>query len=178
MKPVYQTKQHNPPSENGNCFRACVASILEIDIDVIPHFEDMDGDVWFKALTDWANTLNYIVYCQSFYRNSNHSDQTRISLKNLMDLVEIGKLSKNYCVITGKSPRGDWDHCVVGLNGCVVFDPWPFSVKPNKEEDLEDVLDCIFILKPHFNEIEVEAGEDIREGAMVKIIDGKGYHAN
>lgn len=45
MKPVWMTERHNPPHSYGDCIRACVASILEIDD--VPHFafdgtEDQD----------------------------------------------------------------------------------------------------------------------------------------
>lgn len=40
-----------PPEQRGDCYRACVASILNVPIDSLPnaHGDDAD-DVWFRAL--------------------------------------------------------------------------------------------------------------------------------
>jgi hypothetical protein len=39
MKPVFQSDRGNPErTEAGDCFRACVASILERPLDTVPHF--------------------------------------------------------------------------------------------------------------------------------------------
>lgn len=41
MTPVMQTKPHDPPESYGDCHRAAVASLLDLPIEVVPHF--MDG---------------------------------------------------------------------------------------------------------------------------------------
>jgi hypothetical protein len=39
VKPVFQSDRGNPErTEAGDCFRACVASILERPLDTVPHF--------------------------------------------------------------------------------------------------------------------------------------------
>jgi hypothetical protein len=39
MKPVFQSDRGNPErTEAGDCFRACVASILELPLNTVPHF--------------------------------------------------------------------------------------------------------------------------------------------
>lgn len=48
MRPVDQTIFGAP---NGNCFAACVASILELPLEDVPNFCARDG--WFLALRDW-----------------------------------------------------------------------------------------------------------------------------
>jgi len=52
MIPVQQTIDRIP---GGDCFRACVASVLEMKIDDVPHFcEDGKHDgVWYLAFRDW-----------------------------------------------------------------------------------------------------------------------------
>ncbi len=42
MKPVDQTTFGHP---GGNCFSACVASLLEMSVDQVPYF--MGHDDWF-----------------------------------------------------------------------------------------------------------------------------------
>ena len=47
MKPVFQTRMHDPDKGIiGNCFRACIASILECGIDDIPKIEE-------QGMADW-----------------------------------------------------------------------------------------------------------------------------
>lgn len=46
MTEVTQTKLHDPPNQNGNCYRACIASILEIGIDDIPEIEEEVINYW------------------------------------------------------------------------------------------------------------------------------------
>lgn len=52
MKPVFQTLYG--PGE-GNCFQACVASLLEVAMDDLPHFcRDFKGD-WLGQTNGWLN---------------------------------------------------------------------------------------------------------------------------
>ena len=38
----------------GNCFTACVASILELSLESVPNFcLDHEGGAWFPALREW-----------------------------------------------------------------------------------------------------------------------------
>ena len=108
MIPITQTKLHRPP-QNGNCLNAAFASILEIDIEDIPHFEDMmehgkgqKGErSWFPALLDWLEELGFYllqwdepVYLPCFF------------------------------IANGPSPRGI-EHSVVYKGTEMVHDPHP-----------------------------------------------------
>ena len=65
MKPIIQTKISSQDGTiSGNCFRACLASIMEIDIDSIPAFKDMGRDwhmPFFKFLDDNGYALPFEV---------------------------------------------------------------------------------------------------------------------
>ena len=50
MKPVYQTIFGKT---NGNCFAACIASILEMDLEDVPHFCRGDNPEWMFDLNEW-----------------------------------------------------------------------------------------------------------------------------
>lgn len=51
MKPVYQTKFGMP---GGDCFRACVASLLELPLDAVPDFMNITEEAdWTVALSVW-----------------------------------------------------------------------------------------------------------------------------
>jgi len=50
MKPVYQTIYGRP---NGNSFAACVASILEMNLEDVPNFCAGDNPRWMNDLNKW-----------------------------------------------------------------------------------------------------------------------------
>jgi hypothetical protein len=100
MKPVYQTKF----SPNGNCWRAVIASILAIEIDSMPHFEEIphrlliDTRIWLAG--------------------------TGLALERYSsDLVPRG-----YAIAVGTSPRNlAVDHAIVVKEGKFAHDPFPGS---------------------------------------------------
>jgi len=50
MKKIYQTKYQ----EKGNCFQACLASILEVELEAIPDFCNLyPVGIWFKKCKKW-----------------------------------------------------------------------------------------------------------------------------
>lgn len=54
MKPVNQT---DTSKETGDCLRACIASLFEIDIETIPNFTALDGD-WWRKMQEWFALRN------------------------------------------------------------------------------------------------------------------------
>lgn len=117
MKPVDQDQLHDPPDSIGNCFRACIASVFEIDIDEvdIPELEQTlwDGDDWFSLVVDWAWSKDYAVW---FWYNSNpHGKQ-----------IPVQGIDDRYLIATGPSPRHqDTDHAVVFKGNKLAHDPHP-----------------------------------------------------
>ena len=43
----------------GDCTRACVASLLDLPLDAVPHFMRFGEDVWFKVLNNFLWALDY-----------------------------------------------------------------------------------------------------------------------
>ena len=101
MKPVIQTKLHNPPHQNGNCLNAVLSSLLEIPIDNIPNFEDMSQKKWFFALLDWLKEKGF----------------------HLLQWDEEIYLP-GYFIANGPSPRG-FEHSVIYKGTKMVHDPYP-----------------------------------------------------
>lgn len=50
MKPVFQTTYGK---EEGNCFPACIASVLEMDLKDVPHFCKVYKSYWQEELNKW-----------------------------------------------------------------------------------------------------------------------------
>lgn len=86
----------------GDCLRACVASILELDLLDVPHFvhEHTHGEI---AMMDWLATKG-------------------IECLRLQGHYEV----QTHVIYTGRSPRSTHGrHAVVGLAGEIVHDPHP-----------------------------------------------------
>ena len=93
MKLVTQTKL----GDKGNCFQACLASILELDIDSIPVWE---ANCWQEQVENWLEQFG------------------------IRMVVLNGPLDGAIGIATGEGPRGR-RHAVVWYKGCIIWDPYP-----------------------------------------------------
>lgn len=109
MVPVHQTIFGN---KRGNCLQACVASILELDLDEVPNFVEAQNGEWWKALNDFL--LGYGI--QPVILDANP--------KSLEDDVIPWK-PKGLHILSGKSPRGDFLHATVYQAEKMIHDPHP-----------------------------------------------------
>ncbi len=93
---------------NGNCWTACIASILELPIEQVPDF--IDNKDFYGSTVKWL-------------------------AKRGLTLVQID-LQHSTCwpffwgnsvwtILSGQSPRGDWKHAVVGNGLKPIHDPHP-----------------------------------------------------
>lgn len=90
---------------SGNCFAACIASLLELPLEDVPNF--CDSDNWRERLAAWLRSHGL------FYLDV-----------TLQEGAEPLDSEWGYHVISGDGPRG-CRHSVVGLAGVVVHDPHP-----------------------------------------------------
>lgn len=101
MKPTDQNKFGVP---GGNCFSACIASILELPIQEVPYFmsDDIHGREWIIKLGNWLRP------------------------RGLYPMVlSAGAKVPGVHIIHGQSPRGEGTHAVVGIGESIVHDPHP-----------------------------------------------------
>jgi hypothetical protein len=102
MKPVDQTKL----GVDGNCYSACLASILELSVEEVPVFGLgpvswlIEAEKWLRAKHGYTMIGFDPVVVENFY--------CRPAMHHL---------------IRGESPRGP--HAVVGFCGEIVYDPHP-----------------------------------------------------
>ena len=114
MKPVIQQKLHDPSKDIvGDCFRACVASMLELDLERVPEFEedmrDDDSVQWFYHLIYWCY---YVHFTKVEYFKAESSGH----------VVRPGA----YYIVGGTSPRFHGEnHAVIYKDGELVHDPHP-----------------------------------------------------
>ncbi len=104
MKPILQTKF----GKEGNCLCACIASLLEINIDFIPNSKHAD---WQEEMNRWL-IENYNIYLLSVALNTN---------------AYLPSAFKNgYTIGCGKSCN-ELMHAVICCDGRIVHDPLPES---------------------------------------------------
>lgn len=121
MKPVDQVCLHNP-EENvaGDCFRAVIASLLELPIERVPHFShdyftNPDKTIWIERLQDFLAGFGYFYIQYSWNETSMKKwmEESRISSPIYHEICDISPRFPTVC------------HSVVGCNGVVVHDPHP-----------------------------------------------------
>lgn len=102
MIPVDQTIFGAP---EGNCLPACIASILHLAVEDVPCVcNPPDGD-WLARLATWLRGRGF--------RPLLLSGPPGEHLEGVL------------CVVSGKSPRGDYLHATVWRGGHLVHDPHP-----------------------------------------------------
>lgn len=110
MKPVDQTEFGD---KNGNCFPACLATLLELPVEAVPNFCKGDPEDWYAHVQAWLRPMGYSAV------------DLRLWVKGSDWRPNPGQL----CILSGKSPRGDFDHSVVGIfanpHFRVLHDPHP-----------------------------------------------------
>ena len=106
MKPVKQTKLASPEGIGfGNCLAACLASMLEIPLWMVPPFEEMFGRPdWRERIGAW---LAKMFGLRQVFTGGHDPD----------------KLPEFY-VAHGTSPRG-FGHAVIYRRGFLAHDPHP-----------------------------------------------------
>ncbi len=105
MIPVAQTRT----GANGNCWPACIASILELPLAEIPEFS-REPEQWLVDVQEWLAGLG-LYYVQV------KPDDPAVQ-------AAFAQSEPLYHVMEGLSPRGG-QHAVVGDRGKFLFDPHP-----------------------------------------------------
>lgn len=106
MQPVKQSKLYCEDGiHNGNCYAACLASLLELPLWMVPPFEDMFArTVWMKRTEEWLGRM----FGLRLARANGHPVE---------DLPE-------FYIASGPAPRGV-HHSVIYRRGELAHDPHP-----------------------------------------------------
>lgn len=112
MTPQDQIMLHEPDKgRQGDCFRACLASILDMNIRAVPHFAAYPSDIWIEELIRWLKVNGY-----ELNGTSDYTDE-RVEAEHGID---------GYIIVAGESPRNkDVRHAVVYYGKKMVHDPHP-----------------------------------------------------
>lgn len=114
MKPVDQEFIHKPEiGQYGDCQRAVIASLLDLEISEVPHFlADAKGD----SVGYWEGLQGFLI-ARGF---------AWLTVPARCGAAFFGCERGVYHEIAGPSPRGNGvSHAVVGMNGEIVHDPHP-----------------------------------------------------
>jgi hypothetical protein len=116
MKYIDQTKF----GKDGNCFAACVASLLGLVIEDVPCF-DVPGKMWLRLFDEWLRGRD---------------------LAPIILWPKGGIIPSNvHYIAGGKGPRG-LPHSVIYLNGEMVHDPHPDRTGLLNVSDYTFIVPC------------------------------------
>lgn len=113
MKPVEQTLF---APHNANCFPACLASLLEVPLELVPH---PSADETCDA-QGWAQYQNRLSREFLWPRNLHCATFAAQAVDNGEPICLPG-----YAIATGMSPRTGGLHSVISYDGDIVWDPHP-----------------------------------------------------
>lgn len=112
------------PGVYGDCFRAALASLLDLALHEVPHFaKDADGDVpgFWCCVNQWLSERGQALILA---RGVDFKMPQRMGMAPVFHLI------------LADCEDGDF-HALVGLSGRVVFDPAPSEpILATKPEDL------------------------------------------
>lgn len=114
MTPCRQLIKHNPPEAYGDCMRSCVAALLDLRPEDVPHFiEDgeSDGDVVWARVEKWLAIRNLFVFSIVFAAD----------VPEVLEAMSMRGGNGILYLLGCGSPRAD--HLVVACGGSVVCDP-------------------------------------------------------
>jgi hypothetical protein len=92
----------------GNCFQACIAGILGISINAVPHFALLGIHHWLDCAVAWL------------------SAEHEVQIDTINSPADPGYVQLKHCMLRGQTIRGT-HHAVIGLaeTGEMVHDPHP-----------------------------------------------------
>lgn len=132
MKPVDQTVYG---VGTGNCFAACVASILAIELDYVPNFCALyTDDTWYNEFIKWTHARGLAPLTQMFPGDPD----------NFMSWVR--KCAPRIPWIAG-GPTERGMHCCVYIGDQLAHDPNPLHGR----NGLDDVEQATFLLTESFS---------------------------
>lgn len=113
MTPVHCRVRHNPPEAYGDCLRACIASVLDMEPEQVPHFMDgnPDAGAMMAQLIQWLGERGLAPFT------------VMLPGEPLDAILEhMGSLNpaSTYLLFGG---TGDGDHVVVCQGGRIVWNP-------------------------------------------------------
>lgn len=114
MTPIMCMVRHDPPNSYGDCVRACIASLLSMPAEHVPHFfhDDCDGVEGVRRIREFLATIGYAVFAVQYDGQATLSDVLAIMNDNCPTA---------YYMLFGSTNIGN--HVVICQNDQIVHDP-------------------------------------------------------
>lgn len=109
--------------EDGDCTRACLASILDLPIDAVPNFMRF-GSEWFKIFSSFLRALGYEFYGTGWIKSEERPFGHILSESSHINGYVIASVPSKTFENVGHS-------VVMNLNGLVIHDPNPNKLWQN-----------------------------------------------
>ena len=140
MKPVLQTRVHE---EHGDCQRAVIASLLELDAEQVPNFTLFPDPEWW-----WV--LHYFLYALGWHLEGCLNPPFNGIFNSKMD--EHGIDGYHYAAVLSKTFAARVTHAVViDRQGNVAHDPNPNQLWAGKNV-FEDGLLTVYLIRKRTDE--------------------------
>ena len=115
MTPVFCIVKHNPDAGTfGDCVRACIASLLNMKAEDVPHFyhDNCDGEIGHPRIREWLGQNNLAPFWVYFDGND--------TLEKVLEMMALTN-PETFYMLYGNTGYGD--HVVVCQGGKIVHDP-------------------------------------------------------
>ena len=107
---LWRTDGHDDNGTPGDCYRAAIASLLDLPVEAVPHFG--------LYVSWWDETRRWL--------HHHGRDLAYAELGDDMHQLWCEVEPATPVIVGGRSPRGAFGHVVVGLvDGTVLWDPHP-----------------------------------------------------
>lgn len=115
MIPVHCRVRHDPEAGTyGDCVRACIASILELDAEAVPHFyhDNCDPVTGHNRMVDWLASVGYVPFSIGY--------EGCYALDEILEFNSDMNATAHY-ILAGST--GEGNHVVVCQGGRVAHNP-------------------------------------------------------
>ena len=126
MRRIYQT-QHG--ARAGNCFASCVATLLHLDLDKVPHFCAYGSD-WYLRFQKWLHARQLMVVSVDLKGDENS--------RNFLSRVDGG-----HWIASGPNARDGIMHSVIYAGDKLAHDPHV------SQEGLRTIYSAEFLVPCH-----------------------------
>jgi hypothetical protein len=143
MKPIKQTRLSNPEGTvHGNCFTACVAALLDMEVDQVPDMQEGDGK-WFDPF--WETITAHGLKFEGHRNRFRHNADGSLAAEDPGFFEELANYPgvDGYVIVAGPSLREyvTRGHSVIYRYGKLAHDPHPSGA------GLKDVTDFYLITR-------------------------------
>lgn len=118
MTPHKQLFLHDPDNHiYGDCWRTCIACLLNIKPEQVPHFytkEMQDAEQVQTKMNEWLNAGYGLKTVDIPFLGD--------SLEDVQQCFKVRNDGVHY-ILTGKSKNSNVNHCVICRNGEIIHDP-------------------------------------------------------